>query len=49
MISLNGSLELLDWEAVFFEVLVDGLEEGFGHVRFSVENPEIVVVGAADD
>jgi len=45
---LNGSYEFIHWELFSLEVLIDSLEEGLGHVGFSVENPEIFVGGVAD-
>ena len=44
---MDGPPEFFDVEAILLQVLVDGLVESLGHVGLSVEDPEVVVVGAA--
>jgi hypothetical protein len=46
---LNGSSEFLNWEAIALKIIVDFLEEIFGHTRRSIEDPEVAVVGASDN
>lgn len=48
-ISLNGSFQFFHWEAIIFEVLVDSLEKGLGHMGFPVENPEVAIVRVTND
>jgi len=46
---LDSPPEFLNWEAISLEVVEDGLEQVFGHLGSSVKDPQVVVVGTADN
>lgn len=48
-LSLLCPNKLFDWEFIFLEVSNDLVVKNFWHNGLSIEDPEVFVVGAADD